>query len=106
MRSGVKQGGVLAPLLFNAGMDWVMSRTVAASDCGARIGNAWVTDLDFADDAALLAELMDVLVLALDSLNEEAKPLGLKVSWIKTKIQAFGISLDETERQVAVCGEC
>ena len=39
--------------------------------------------LFFADDAAILAE---VQVMALEALYEEVKPLGLKVSWAKTKV--------------------
>ena len=41
------------------------------------IGKAIFTDLDFADDVALLAEMLSVLVLALEVINEEAQPLGL-----------------------------
>lgn len=36
--------------------------------CGASTGNARVTGLDFADDAAILATPMKVLVLALEVL--------------------------------------
>ncbi|KAG0721572.1 hypothetical protein GWK47_046209 [Chionoecetes opilio] len=39
---------------------------------------------------------MEVLVMALEALHEEAKPLGLEVSWLKTKVQVFGGFLDET----------
>ena len=34
--------------------------------------------------------------MALEALHEEVKPLGLKVSWAKTKVQVFGGMLDET----------
>ena len=45
--------------------------------------------------------------MALDALHEEVKPLGLKVSWAKTKVQVFGGVLDETVpiQSVHVCGE-
>ena len=43
--------------------------------------------MDFADNVALLAEMLSVLVLALEVRNEEAKPLGLTINWAKTKIQ-------------------
>ena len=43
--------------------------------------------MDFADNVALLAEMLSVLVLALEVMNEEAKPLGLTINWAKTKIQ-------------------
>ena len=34
--------------------------------------------------------------MLLEALHEEAKPLGLKVSWSKTKVQMFVGLLDET----------
>ena len=33
--------------------------------------------------------------MALEALHEEVKPLGLTVSWAKTKVQVFGGVLDE-----------
>ena len=43
--------------------------------------------------------------MALETLHEEAKHLGLKVSWAKTKAQVFGCLLDETVQSVHVCGK-
>ena len=103
--AGVRQGCVLAPTLFNACMDWVLGRTVDSSPCGASIGNFIVTDLDFADDAVILAESLEALVTALEALHEEAKPLGLKVSWTKTKVQEFGDLLGDDIQSVRACGE-
>ena len=102
--SGVRQGCVLAPTLFSVAMDWVLGRALADHP-GATIGDFKVTDLDFADDAAILSETLELLVDALESLDRETKPLGLQISWIKTKIQEFGDILDDAMHQVAVCGE-
>ena len=38
-------------------------------------------------------------------LNEESELLGLQVSWVKTKIQAFNDIVDATILSVPVCGE-
>ena len=38
-------------------------------------------------------------------LNEESEPLGLRVSSVKTKIQAFNDILDAAILSVPVCGE-
>ena len=38
-------------------------------------------------------------------LNEELEPLGLWVSWVKTKIQAVNDILDAAVLSVPVCGE-
>ena len=55
---------------------------------GRRWAQRFLTDLDYADDVALLAEMLEVLLLALDVLNDEARPFGLEVNWQKTKIQS------------------
>ncbi|KAG0711040.1 hypothetical protein GWK47_021529 [Chionoecetes opilio] len=86
-------------------MDWVLDKVVDQSDCGASIGNTKITDLVFADDAVIFAESLEVLVMALEALHEEAKPLGLEVSWLLTKVQVFGDLLDEAVQSVHVCGE-
>ena len=38
-------------------------------------------------------------------LNEELELLGLRVSWVKTKIQAFNDILDAALLSVPACGE-
>jgi len=54
-----------------------------------------VQDLDFADDGTLLAELLELLIPALELMASEAASLGLKVNWQKTKVQALGSREDE-----------
>ncbi|KAG0717912.1 putative RNA-directed DNA polymerase from transposon BS [Chionoecetes opilio] len=53
----------------------------------------------------IFAESLEVLVMALEAMHEEAKPLGLEVSWLKTKVQVFGDLLDEAVQSVHACGE-
>ena len=87
--TGVFQGCVLAPTLFSACMDWILWRMTERSSFSASFGNVKVSDFDFVDDAVIFAETLDILLGALGVLNEESEPLGLRVSWVKTKIQAF-----------------
>ena len=72
---------MLAPSPFNTCMDWVLGRVVEQGHCGASVGNTKITDLVFADVAAIFSESLEVLVMALEALHEEVKPLGLKISW-------------------------
>ena len=102
--TGVRQGCVLAPSLFNVCMDWVLGRTVEQGFRGASFGNEVFTDLDFADDAVIFAETLDSLVLFLEALSKESKHLGLQVSWIKTKIQRFIQTVDQACEKVMCCG--
>ena len=95
VNTGVRQGCVLAPtLLFNACMNHVLGRMLEKSGCGVSFGTVRIADLDFADDAVIFAETTEVPVEALESLSQEAELLGLRVSWIKTKVQAFSDILD------------
>ena len=48
---------------------------------------------------------LDILLGALKVLNEESEPLGLRVFWGKTKIQAFNDILDAAILSVPVCCE-
>ena len=55
-------------------MEWVLEHTVHK---GATLGDeVFFTDSDFADDVSLLGEMLDVLLLALDILNQEAQHFG------------------------------
>ena len=49
------------------------------------------TDLDFADDVSVTAEMLEVLILALELMNEESWALDLEINWNKTKIQTSDI---------------
>ena len=75
------------------------------SSSGASFGNVKISDLDLADFAVIFAETLDILSGAPEVLNEESEPLGLRVSWVKTKIQAFNDILDAAVMSVPVCGE-
>ncbi|BHF68410.1 hypothetical protein SprV_0301144400 [Sparganum proliferum] len=55
IRSGVRQGCILSPILFNYATDWILGRTVRDSDGVEFAPGHRLTDLDYADDIALLA---------------------------------------------------
>ena len=102
--TGVRQGCVLAPTLFSTCLDWILGRMSERSSCGASFGNVKISDLDFAD-SVIFAETLDILLGVLEVLNEETEPLGLRVPWVKTKIQAFNDILDAAILCVHVCCE-
>jgi len=57
---------------------------------GINIGNSNITDLVYADDTALLLSSMGDAASCLSSFSAAAAPLGLKISWEKTKLQNLG----------------
>jgi hypothetical protein len=86
--SGVRQGCVVAPDLFNCVIDHLMTNTISKLD--DRIGinlHSWrLTDLDYADDIALFATNQNDLLYILETVSKEGGKLGLKISWPKTKL--------------------
>jgi hypothetical protein len=85
VETGVKQGALLSPILFNIVLDAILH--VAMEGCeGIRVdrGNP-VTDLDYADDLALLAESLTDMQRMIDRLDAVASSLGLVISAEKTQ---------------------
>ena len=62
----VRQSCNIAPDLFLEPMDWVMDRTVHRGFAGISVGSQVFTDLDFADDVAVLSEMLEILILSLE----------------------------------------
>ena len=77
--SSVRQGCVLAPVLFCRAIDLFMERV--ASRTGFSLRNDHFTDLDYADDVVLLAHKMDDIHSALEVFETTASQLRLHVSW-------------------------
>ena len=103
--SGVRQGCVAAPNLFNVAIDrWLAVTTDRCSSLGVDFHSRFV-DLCYADDVVLFASLIDTLADALAVMNEEASPLGLSINWAKTKIQSLSDFLPPLPSSVVVNNE-
>ena len=86
-------------------MDWIVGRMSDRSSYGASFGNVKISVIDFADDAVIFANTLGIILGAHGVPIEESEPLGLRVSWIKTKIQAFNDILDAAILSAPICGE-
>jgi len=60
--AGVRQDCVLAPEFFLKPVDWIVSRSLPRGFVGITLGQVTFTDLDLADDIALMAEMLEVLI--------------------------------------------
>ena len=74
VHTGVRQGCVHAPSLFNSCMDWIALWTKVAVKHLSATPRSLI--LFFADDPVIIAVSLKTLVMALEALHEEAKSFG------------------------------
>ena len=84
--TGVHQGCIFSPLLFLVCIDYVMRKALNHPEFGIPWGRGKLTDLDFADDVALLSHSATMLQQMTDSLKTSAEMVGLRISSDKTKV--------------------
>ncbi|XP_015753298.1 PREDICTED: uncharacterized protein LOC107333054 [Acropora digitifera] len=101
--SGVLQGDTLAPYLFVIVLDYALRQAIQGreEDLGFRLTRRLssrkravvVTDLDFAEDIALLSEQVEQAQELLKRVEESAKQIGLEMNAKKTKCLSFNHSV-------------
>src|SRR6218665_1154182 len=85
--SGVRQGCVLSPSIFAIVVDWIMSRATGESTFGLKWTDVdRLTDLDFADDIALLDNTWDGIKQLTERVQTEAAKAGHAINPDKTKV--------------------
>ena len=100
--SGVLQGDTLAPYLFIIVLDYALRKAINGREeelgfClkkrrSRRIGPETITDLDFADDIALLSEQIVQAQNLLTGVEVQCGKIGLKINAKKTKTMVFNIT--------------
>lgn len=94
IRTGVRQGDGLSPLLFNCALEkvireWRRQLQSFGLPLGIRLGtanqNLNIDCLAFADDLALLSHDPETAIMQIQTLEECASKFGLKISYSKTQ---------------------
>ena len=99
---GVLQGDTLAPFLFVIVLDYAMRKATEGNEeafgftitptKSRRIPARSITDLDFADDIALISNLINQAQKLLLAVEEECKKVGLEINSKKTKYISYNIT--------------
>ena len=99
IHSGVLQGDTLAPYIFVIMLDYALRQAIDGreDELGFQLvrrqsrqkGPVVVTDLDFADDIALLSELISQAQDLLNRVESSAAHIGLVMNAKKTKVMAY-----------------
>ena len=91
--NGVKQGGVLSPVLFTVYMDELLVR-LGKSRCGCYIGNIFCGALSYADDVIILAPTMSSVYSMLSICEKFANDYDVIFNASKSKLLIFPASFD------------
>ena len=83
--TGVRQGCIISPCLFNVVLDYIMKKSAEGLNGLTFSDNQSVTDLDYADDIVYLSDNEADTQLFVDRLNSYASLLGLTINTKKTK---------------------
>ena len=95
--SGLKQGCILSPILFNIIMEKV-ARTILDRQEGAKFVDLIINCLGYADDIDIVSESERETEALLTPFKEEAERVGLQINQNKTKLMKFLESLHWEEK--------
>ena len=90
--NGVKQGGVLSPILFILYMDELFIR-LKQSKVGCYIGNIFAGALGYADDVTRMAPTLTSINIMLSIVNQFGLDYSVKFNPSKTQLVVYGSTI-------------
>ena len=88
-KTGLRQGCVMSPSLFNVFMHKIM-RMVTEISSGVTEGDTIVTYLEFADDVGIMTVTWLVLAARVVKMREVTQRVGINISQKKSEVMVIG----------------
>ena len=89
---GICQGCILSPCLFNFYAEYIMRNAgLDEAQTGIKIARRNISNLRYADDTTLMAEIEEELKSLLMKVKEESEKVGLRLNIQKTMIMTSGL---------------
>ena len=98
--SGIGQGCLLSPTLFNIFLERIMTDALEDHEGTVSIGGRAITNLRFADDIDGLAGEEEELTKLVECLNKASTAYGMEISAEKTKLMTNNTSDINTEIKI------
>ena len=102
--NGVKQGGILSPILFNVYMDTLLER-LQNHGVGCHLGDAYVGALAYADDLTLLSPSLNGLQSMLKLCEEFGNEYAVTFNPVKTQCIRFCRERDPGSYEIYLDGK-
>lgn len=101
--NGVKQGGVLSPIMFNLYIDALYER-LKRLKLGCHIGDTFAGALGYADDVALIAPSLESLKQMIVICEKYAEEYSIKFNPNKSKLMCFNSNNSCENISISLCG--
>lgn len=88
IEKGVRQGCIISPILFNLYSEYMIAEAME-DESGIKFNGNYISNLRYADDAALVSESKKKLQKMLDKLNSSCLDYGMAINVKKTKVMVI-----------------
>ena len=102
--NGVRQGGVLSPVLFTIYYDALIQK-LSETNVGCHVGHKFVGALSYADDLVIMAPTIAGLQTMISVCENYSKEYGITFNASKTVCVAFGVKDTDSLSQVMIDGK-
>lgn len=100
---GVRQGGVLSPVLFSVYVDSIIS-SLAADEHGCRVSGIFLGCIMYADDLLLMSSSLHRMQMMIDKCSSEIENLDMRINAKKSQVIRIGPAFRTPCSPLKVCG--